>query len=159
MQRLLTPLALEMSPEQAEVVGQELTTLRELGVDIEPFGGNAYLLRAVPAILRRDDPQKALGEILDGLVDRKDTVDGTREAELITLICKRAAVKGGHLLSLLEMQEMVRQLEFLSCAPHLSSRASNYDSRQRGRACPALWPYLNDARPRSIFRTLFKRRL
>ena len=58
--RCLTPLVLELSPEQAGVVGQELATLRELGVDIEPFGGNAYLLRAVPAILSRDDPQKAL---------------------------------------------------------------------------------------------------
>ena len=29
----------------------------------------------------------------------------------MTLICKRAAVKGGHVLSMPEMQEMVRQLE------------------------------------------------
>jgi DNA mismatch repair protein MutL len=38
-------------------------------------------------------------------------VEGAREARLVTLICKRAAVKGGHVLSLLEMQELVRQLE------------------------------------------------
>jgi len=38
-------------------------------------------------------------------------VGATHEGALITLICKRAAVKGGQVLSLAEMQELVRRLE------------------------------------------------
>jgi DNA mismatch repair protein MutL len=38
-------------------------------------------------------------------------VGATHEAALITLICKRAAVKGGQVLSQAEMQELVRRLE------------------------------------------------
>jgi DNA mismatch repair protein MutL len=65
----------------------------------------------VPAILSQDNPQSALSEILDGLASDADLVAQTRESRLITLICKRAAVKGGKVLSMMEMQEMVRRLE------------------------------------------------
>jgi len=108
---LLEPVVLDLSPEQAAVVAEELQTLNELGVAIEPFGGHSYLVRAVPAILNAQNPQSALVEIVDGLARGEDVVEGTREARLITLICKRAAIKAGQTLSLAEMQEMVRQLE------------------------------------------------
>jgi DNA mismatch repair protein MutL len=38
-------------------------------------------------------------------------VEGAREARLITLICKRAAVKGNTPMSLPQMQELVHRLE------------------------------------------------
>jgi DNA mismatch repair protein MutL len=41
-------------------------------------------------------------------------LSGTREAQIIARVCKSAAVKAGQVLSQVEMQEMVRQLE--SCA-------------------------------------------
>jgi DNA mismatch repair protein MutL len=111
VQPLLEPLILDLSPEQAAVVAEEIETLHELGVRIEPFGGSSYLVRSIPAILSEEDPQSALIEICDGLSAGTDVTEGSREAALVTLICKRAAVKGGHPLSLTEMQEMVRQLE------------------------------------------------
>jgi DNA mismatch repair protein MutL len=93
------------------VVAEELGTLNELGVGIEPFGGNSGLVRSVPAVLSSQDPAGALTEIIDGLASQTDVVEGAAEANLTTLICKRAAVKGGHPLSLAEMQELVKQLE------------------------------------------------
>ena len=111
VQPLLEPLLLDLSPEQAAVVAEELDTLNELGVGIEPFGGGSYLVRSIPAILSRENPAAALVEIVDGLASQNDVVEGTADAALMTLICKRAAVKGGHPLSMTEMQELVRQLE------------------------------------------------
>jgi len=111
VQRLLEPQLVDLSPEQAAAVSDDLETLNALGVAIEPFGGGSYLVRSIPAILSRDDPQSALIEIFDGLASGADPVGGSEENRLITLICKRAAVKGGHVLSLAEMQELVRQLE------------------------------------------------
>ena len=111
IQALLEPLVLDLSPEQAAVIAEDLEILNRLGVIVEPFGGPSYLLRAIPAILSQDEPQGALNEILDGLIQNTDTVDSNREAALITAICKRAAVKAGHPLALPEMQELVRKLE------------------------------------------------
>ncbi|MCX6027805.1 MAG: DNA mismatch repair endonuclease MutL [Chloroflexi bacterium] len=111
VQSLLEPLLLDLSPEQAAVVAEELDTLNELGVGIEPFGGSSYLVRSIPAILSRENPAGALVEIVDGLASQNDVVEGTADAALTTLICKRAAIKGGHPLNMAEMQELVRQLE------------------------------------------------
>jgi len=111
VQPLLEPLLLDLSPEQAAVVAEELDTLSALGVAIEPFGGVSYLVRAIPAILSKDEPQSALIEIIDGLFQNTDVTDSRREAALITAICKRAAIKAGQTLSIPEMQEMVRKLE------------------------------------------------
>jgi DNA mismatch repair protein MutL len=70
------------------------------------------LLRAVPGILARTgQPERAVAEILDGLSQRDDVVESAHEARLITLICKRAAVKGNTPMTLPEMQELVRRLE------------------------------------------------
>ena len=111
LQPLLEPLLLDFSPEQAAVVAEELETLNHLGVEIEPFGGASYLVRSLPAILGRENPGAALSEIVDGLARRDDLVEATREARLVTLICKRAAIKGNTPLSMAEMQELVRRLE------------------------------------------------
>ena len=111
LQPLLEPLVLDFSPEQAAVVAEELETLGHLGVEIEPFGGASYLVRSLPAILGRENPRAALTEIVDGLAQRDDLVEATREARLVTLICKRAAIKGNTPLSMAEMQELVRRLE------------------------------------------------
>jgi DNA mismatch repair protein MutL len=111
VQPLLEPLLLDLSPEQAAVAAEELDTLNELGIAIAPFGGSSYLIRGIPAILSKDNPAAALTEIIDGLAQAEDVVANTHEAALITLICKRAAVKGGRVLSLTEMQELVRRLE------------------------------------------------
>ena len=93
------------------MVAEELETLNHLGVEIEPFGGASYLVRSLPAILGRENPAAALSEIVDGLAQRDDLVETTREARLVTLICKRAAIKGNSPLSMAEMQELVRRLE------------------------------------------------
>jgi DNA mismatch repair protein MutL len=111
LQPLLEPLLLDLSPEQAAVVAEELETLNHLGVEIEPFGGASYLVRTLPAILGRENPAAALAEIVDGLAQRDDLVEAAREARLVTLICKRAAIKGNTPLSMAEMQELVRRLE------------------------------------------------
>jgi DNA mismatch repair protein MutL len=111
VQALLEPLVLDLSPEQAAVVAEEIETLNTLGVTIEAFGGAAYLLRSVPAVLAGDEPQSALVEIVDGLLRNTDAAQASREAALITGICKRAAIKAGQPMSAPEMQELVRRLE------------------------------------------------
>jgi len=111
VQSLLEPLLLDLSPEQAAVVAEELETLNHLGVEAEPFGGASYLVRSIPAILSREDPRAALTEIVDGLAQRDDLIETAREARLVTLICKRAAIKGGTPMGMAEMQELVRRLE------------------------------------------------
>jgi DNA mismatch repair protein MutL len=110
-QQLLQPLTLHLGSATAGLVAHYLDELRQVGFEIESFGADAFLVRAIPSILTGQDPLRALEEMVLALADRRNLVGEEREARLVKMVCKRAAIKAGQLLSDLEMQELVRQLE------------------------------------------------
>lgn len=110
-QQLLEPLILHVGAHLTGQVAAQLDSLRQIGFDIEPFGGDTFRVRALPAVLAGEDPKRTLEEIVATLSERRNRVGEEVEAQLVKMVCKRAAVKAGQLLSDLEMQELVRQLE------------------------------------------------
>ncbi len=110
-QPLLQPHPLHAGSELAGMVADHLDALRAVGFEIEPFGGDSFLLRAVPALLAGDDPVNGLLDIVTSLSGGRNLAGEQYEAELVKMVCKRAAIKAGQLLSDIEMQELVRQLE------------------------------------------------
>ncbi len=110
-QQLLQPLPLHAGSELAGMVSEHLDALRAVGFEIEPFGGDSFLLRGVPGLLAGDDPINSLLDIVTSLRTGRNLAGEQYEAELVKMVCKRAAIKAGQLLSDIEMQELVRQLE------------------------------------------------
>jgi DNA mismatch repair protein MutL len=113
-QALLEPAPLELLPSQTAALAEHLEALLAAGFGLEPFGGETYLLRAVPTILGEAEPAGAVADILDDLQEgseRRSPVEEASETALIAAICKRAAVKAGQTLSAAEMQALVRGLE------------------------------------------------
>jgi DNA mismatch repair protein MutL len=112
LQPLLTPIPLELTPEQQAMMTVYEPALREHGFEIEPFGPGAYLLRTAPAGLRRDEPSRAFRELLD-LMLREDAPSDPRAKVAASLAC-HAAVRAGQNLSLDEMRDLLQQLEACS---------------------------------------------
>ncbi len=110
-QHLLEPLTLHVGNEITGLVAQHLDELAQIGFEVEAFGGDTFLVRAVPSVLSGQDPLRNLEEIARTLTDRRNLVGEALEARLVKMVCKRAAIKAGQLLSDLEMQELLRQLE------------------------------------------------
>lgn len=110
-QALLEPVTFEPGTSYVGLLTEYAEDLENSGFDLERFGGDTWLVRTVPAIFGRRDPRQALTEVLEGIADGRDLTGETREAALVALICKRAAMKGGQVLSLDEMRSLVRQLE------------------------------------------------
>ncbi|MDM8529091.1 DNA mismatch repair endonuclease MutL [Anaerolineales bacterium HSG24] len=110
-QQLLEPLVLDLSPIHSAIVEAELIALTEVGFEIEPFGGNTYRLRAVPEILGQAEPAKTLVDILDEMADGAIPLAKEIHEKIAITVCKQASIKGGQILSLEEMRELVRQLE------------------------------------------------
>jgi DNA mismatch repair protein MutL len=108
-QQLLSPLPLELTPRQHAAMAEHVEALTELGFEIEPFGGETFLLRAVPAALERGDIGQAVTEILDELAE-EGTGETREETALISVVC-HSAVRAGQTLSMEEMRDLVRQLE------------------------------------------------
>ncbi len=110
-QHLLEPLALHMGHELTGLVAEHLAQLNSVGFEIESFGGDTFLVRAMPSVLSGQDPLRTLEEIANAMANRRNLVGEELEARMVKMICKRASIKAGQLLSDLEMQELIYQLE------------------------------------------------
>jgi DNA mismatch repair protein MutL len=110
-QGLVVPQTLELDRRSAILLREKLDEIRAVGFDIEPFGGEAYVIRAVPAALRQKDPLKMLRDLVDELVEASVTrkLVPTREQIWIMSSCKMA-VKAGDPLSHAEMEKLIVDL-------------------------------------------------
>ena len=116
-QRLMLPFTLELSRREALVVEKRLDDLRRAGFDLEPFGGDSFVVRSVPAsvaqkhLKAQGGPEEVLREIVDELVEKTVSRRLLLPAEevLITASCKMA-VKAGDPLSFDEMNALVSDL-------------------------------------------------
>ncbi len=116
VQELLEPLTIDLSPQQLETLEEERELLAELGFSLEPWGGDTYLLRAVPAILGDGDYKQALTNFLDEMAEGGDA-SVQREEAIARLACHNA-IRGGQTLSLEEMKELIRQMEMANDPRH-----------------------------------------
>ncbi|MDF1514851.1 MAG: DNA mismatch repair endonuclease MutL [Anaerolineae bacterium] len=110
-QPLLEPQAVVLPAEEAGIIESVLPVMEKLGMDVEPFGPRTFLVRAVPAILTHIVPGDLLVDIAAEQPDQPSTIQVNREEMLIRLICKRAAIKAGQMLSHEEMARLVMDLE------------------------------------------------
>jgi DNA mismatch repair protein MutL len=110
-QALLQPASVQLSPPQARILSEQLPILNRLGFQVEPFGLNTFLVRSIPAILSRLDPDAALHVLVEDFEEDESPLAGRVEARIIARVCKRAAVKAGQTLSGEEQRELLSGLE------------------------------------------------
>jgi len=116
-QQLMVGTAVNLSPPHADLLSENLETLNKIGFVVEPFGPNAFMVRAVPAVISKLDPTRAVTAVIEDLEQGDAPLQGKIEDKIILRVCKSAAVKAGQVLSHAEMEAMVQQLE-ASHSPH-----------------------------------------
>jgi len=109
-QNLLPPVVVTLSGSQSQIVEEIGEHLHKLGFEIEPFGGNEYVIKAVPTELFGISEKDLLFDIIDqySLEGRKATPD-TVLSKLATMACK-AAIKGNMNISILEAKALIEEL-------------------------------------------------
>ena len=116
-QALLEALPVELPPDRALLLEDNLEVMAELGFEIEHFGGNTFMVRSVPALLGRRNPAVLLEAAVDDMERDEKPLEGALEAKIVARVCKTAAIKAGQVLTVQEMSAMVRQLEVCD-SPH-----------------------------------------
>ena len=117
-QRLLLPFTLTLSAAELEAFDLNREYFDKLGFEIEPFGGNALIVHAVPLPHPRFDAERCLRDTLASLTgDRTPQAHGRHERLVATIACK-AAVKGGDLLSGAEMRALFVALRDTNLPAH-----------------------------------------
>jgi DNA mismatch repair protein MutL len=110
-QALLQPVTLELQPQSAALLSENLSIINRYGFQVEPFGQSAFLIRAVPSLMAEVDPRVALQALVEDFEEDEEPLKNEQEARLIARICKRAAVKAGRVLTPAEQTALVDGLE------------------------------------------------
>jgi DNA mismatch repair protein MutL len=111
-QLLIAPAVVPLAPGLVPLVEAQLEALRELGYDLEPFGGGSVRLRSVPALLSGRDPAASLEDLLRDFERREGgewIVETPRDRMAATLAC-HSSVRAGQSLALEAMTVIVREL-------------------------------------------------
>jgi DNA mismatch repair protein MutL len=108
-QPLLEPVLLELDAMAAATVDEYREHLAALGLDLEPFGDGAMLVRAIPPGLAGSDIAQRLQALLDQLAqDRRITDPFGRAAA--TVAC-HSSVRAGMAMAMDEMRRLIQDLE------------------------------------------------
>jgi DNA mismatch repair protein MutL len=64
-QKLVVPETLELNFREADILAQMIPDLKTLGLEIEPFGKNSFVIKAVPGLLAGHDLKPLIVEIVE----------------------------------------------------------------------------------------------
>ena len=115
-QALLLPEVVELDPDAAERLHERRAELAELGLVLERFGGDAVLVREVPALLGAAEVGALVRDLAEdlGALDQAASLRAALHRVCATLAC-HGSVRAGRRLSLAEMNALLRQME---ATPH-----------------------------------------
>ena len=122
-QNLLFPETVELSLFQAQLVEKHLEDIEQMGFSLRDFGGNSYVISAIPALAGQIAPQKIFFDVLEQYGSdtiQKKTQGDMLDTILATMAC-RAAVKAGTPLSHPEMENLLQEMaaaDLFSHCPH-----------------------------------------
>lgn len=109
--QLLFPVTLELTHQEGLLINDNIMVLTDLGFVVEHFGGDTFLLRAVPAGISKRGGKEIFLDLLDYFSRNRCTIStkALKETCLITMAC-RNAIKANDRLGLPEMESLLSQL-------------------------------------------------
>ncbi len=111
-QPLLVPLAFSVSQAEADLVEENIGFFNHLGFSVERLGLEQVRVRAIPALLKNADSEQLLRDVLADLVEHgsSERIQEFQNEMLSTMAC-HASVRANRLLSLDEMNALLRDIE------------------------------------------------
>jgi DNA mismatch repair protein MutL len=120
-QLLLVPLTLAASPGKVARLAERLDAARALGFDLEPFGEETLLVRAVPAVLAGRDPASLVRSLLESWFEGESAGGPAPAPEaadrLFASLACHAARRKGEVLPEAEQRALLDALDAIPWAP------------------------------------------
>lgn len=111
-QPLLVPVVVDLTPMDAARLLAESDILARLGLEIEPFGPGAVLVRGVPAALKEPDAAGLLRDLAEEFAETGAplALEAKLDAALARLACHRS-IRAGRRLQREEIDALLREME------------------------------------------------
>lgn len=113
-QNLITPIPLNLGKKESQLVEHFRPVIEELGFRIEPFGKDAYLVRAVPAIGGHIESEKGLLDLIGELAElgkSKSIIE--KKDEIMHLVACHSAIRAGERLTMQRMALLIQEMHQL----------------------------------------------
>jgi DNA mismatch repair protein MutL len=120
-QRLLFPMSVELTPQDAGLLQEILPDLQRMGFDVEPFGNNSFVVHAAPAALRQGEEKSMLEEMLEQLKHESHQAKGNYGDKMIAQLAKKLSFYTGTLHQQEAQQTLVDEL-FACAQPEYTPR-------------------------------------
>lgn len=121
VQELLLPITLEYSTDESIIINSHKSDLEQVGIFLEPFGHNSYIVRSHPQWFPQGDEKSIIEEIIEQVLnDKKIDIKKLREAAAIMMSCK-ASIKANHHLrndEIFALLETLRKTSDPFTCPH-----------------------------------------
>ena len=109
-QVLMVAQVVHVTPQDRAKIEQYAQEIASAGFDIEPFGDDAYQIRAVPNVLGVPQSREAFLDMVDHLGElRVLSTQQKRRDAILQMACKKA-VKGGDRLSMEEIEPLLADM-------------------------------------------------
>ena len=109
-QYISPPIILSLSMREAELLNRSIDVFRQVGFEIEPFGGSEFAVRAVPGNLLSLAKKELLMEMIDSLSEEGGRIAPESVYDRIATMSCKAAVKGNTNLSFAEADQLIDSL-------------------------------------------------
>ncbi|MCF6325688.1 MAG: DNA mismatch repair endonuclease MutL [Devosiaceae bacterium] len=108
----LIPQIIELNEDECAALEEISDDLDRLGLGVEKFGPRAIAVRNVPALLGDSDVGALIHDLVDGIKELAGTsaLNERMEAIIGTMAC-HGSVRSGRVLSVLEMNALLREME------------------------------------------------
>jgi DNA mismatch repair protein MutL len=110
-QELLVPFTLEFTPSEALVLRERLKYFEQVGVYMEPFGGNTFKVTACPHWFPHGEERSIIEEMAEWILNEKRPPDLAKLREKSAILCScKASIKANQPLGLAEMERLLDRL-------------------------------------------------
>ena len=122
VQELLVPEVVEFPPYESSLIQRYLGELESLGLRVEEFGNNSFLIRSVPALLKNVDSAGLLKDVISEIAStgKQESLSDKIDLVIATMAC-HSSIRANFELNLEEMKALLQELdrmEFPHCCPH-----------------------------------------
>jgi DNA mismatch repair protein MutL len=121
-QQLLIPQNFDLRPSQGEILKKYLDDLANVGLEVEFFGGNTFILRTIPTLLEGSDIVSLIEELIESLqAFGKLTPLEERIHEVLERMACHAQVRAGQRLTNEEIEALISEMgrtKFAGQCPH-----------------------------------------
>lgn len=108
-QKLLFPQSIELPVADATLLQELLPQLHILGLEIEEFGANSFVVHGLPSELSQQDAPTMINQFLEQFKSNIDLKIELHDSIARTL-ARQAAIKSGKILEINEMQQLIDEL-------------------------------------------------